>query len=142
MVSFSSILVVLLASTALARSQPRTDKHMKCLSDYEAENFSKRWLAIWGTGYLTKKSQLSNLVTKDVLSFDGTYGAASVGIDALFDSATFVDPLVTKVLQSPEWVFHNCDQIAVRWSYTAISTTAASYVTIKNTFLSTRGQLS
>jgi hypothetical protein len=125
MVSFSSLLVAVLATTALASSEARTYPSTQCLSDTEAKSISKRWLAIWGTGYLTKKSQLKTLVTKDVLSFDGTYGAATVGIDALYDSATYVDPLVTKVLQTPEWVFHSCDQIAVRWSYTAVSTKSA-----------------
>lgn len=123
MVSFSSLLVTLLASTVLALPGAPTNKDgCECLSDQEAYSLAKRWLAIWGTGYLTKESQLNSLVTKDVLNFDGTYGAANVGIDALYAAATYVDPLVTNVLQVPEWVFHSCDQIAVRWSYTAVST--------------------
>jgi hypothetical protein len=130
MVSFYSILATaatfcVASSTALA---PRHEDGPKCLSDSEAYSIAKNWLAIWGTGYLTKKSQLTKLVTKDVLSFDGTFGAATVGIDALFDAATFVDPLVTKVLQTPELVFHNCDHIAARWSYTAVSTGNGSLV--------------
>lgn len=126
MVSFSSLLVTLLASAALAR--PDSSPGGSCLSDQEAASISKRWLAIWGTGFLTKKSQLNSLVTKDVVNFDGTFGAANVGIDALFDAATFVDPLVTNVLQVPEFVFHSCNTIGARWSYTAVSTGVGSCV--------------
>lgn len=129
MVSFSSLLVVLLASTALGHDPD-------CLSDREANSFAKKWLSIWGTGYLTKVSQLNSLVTKNVHSYDGTYGQATVGIDALFAAATFVDPLVTNVLQVPEFVFHDCDEIAVRWSYTALSTGVGSYV-FPNTLIGT-----
>lgn len=121
MVSLSSLLLILLASTALANNPD-------CLSDKEANTFAKKWLSIWCTGYLTKVSQLDSLVTKGVRSYDGTYGQATIGIDALFASATYVDPLVTNVVQVPEWVFHDCDQIAVRWSYTAVSTGVGSYV--------------
>ncbi|KAF8859613.1 hypothetical protein BDZ45DRAFT_353509, partial [Acephala macrosclerotiorum] len=56
-------------------------------------------------------AQLTNLAIKGILSYDGTYGRATVGIDALYAAATYVDPLVTGVLQVPEWVFHSCDQI-------------------------------
>ncbi|RDW57632.1 hypothetical protein BP6252_13714 [Coleophoma cylindrospora] len=129
MVSFTSTLLALLASTALALPQPSSEsKTPQCLSDSEAMNISKSWLAIWGTGYLTKKSQLKNLVTSNVLSFDGTYGPATVGLDALYASATYVDPLVTNVLQYPESVFHNCDTISARWGYTAVSTSSAPNV--------------
>jgi hypothetical protein len=123
MVSFSSLLVTLLASAAVAHPE---DYGKQCLSDQEADSIAKRWLAIWGTGFLTKKSQLNNLVTKDIRNFDGTFGAADVGIDALFDVATFVDPLVTNILQVPEFVFHSCDEIATRWSYTAVATGTGS----------------
>jgi hypothetical protein len=126
MVSFSSLLVTLLASTTLAH--PDDSSAPKCLSDSEAINIAKRWQAIWGTGFLTKKSQLTSLVTKDVHNFDGSFGAANIGIDALFDAATFADPLVTNVIQVPETVFHSCDRIASRWSYTAVSTGQGSCV--------------
>lgn len=120
MVAFSSLLVTLLASTALAH---------RCLDKHEANGLAKRWLDIWSTGKLTKESQLDTLVTNDVSSFDGSYGStATIGKDALFASATFVDPLVTNVVQKPEWVFNSCDQIAARWSYTAVSTGVGSYV--------------
>jgi hypothetical protein len=119
MVSFSSLLVTLLASAALARPDSSASQ---CLSDQEATSLSKRWLAIWGTGYLTKRSQLTSLVTTDIHNFDGTYGAANVGIDSLYDAATYVDPLVTNVLQSPEFVWHTCNVITVRWAYTAVAT--------------------
>jgi hypothetical protein len=126
MVSFSSLLVTLLASAALAR--PDASSASQCLSDSEALSIAKRWQAIWGTGYVTKKSQLTNLVTKDVQNFDGSFGAANVGIDALFDAATATDPLVTNVLQVPDRVFHDCYQIASRWKYTAVSTGQGSCV--------------
>jgi hypothetical protein len=127
MVSFSSLLVTLLVSAAAAHPDGGPSAP-KCLSDSEAINIAKRWQAIWGTGFLTKKSQLTSLVTKDVSNFDGTFGAANVGIDALFDAATFVDPLVTDVVQVPESVFHDCDKISSRWSYNAVSTGVGSCV--------------
>jgi hypothetical protein len=126
MVSFISLLVTLLASTALAR--PDGSNTPSCLSDSEAINIAKRWQAIWGTGFITKKSQLTSLVTKDIHNFDGSFGAANVGIDALFTAATTPDPSVTNVLQVPETVFHSCDRIASRWSYTAVSTGVGSCV--------------
>ncbi|RDW56832.1 hypothetical protein BP5796_12899 [Coleophoma crateriformis] len=129
MVLIPSALLALLSSTALALPQPTTDsKPALCLSDSEANSISKSWLAIWDTGYLTKKSQLKNLVTKDVLSFDGTYGPPTVGLDALYAAATYVDPLVTNVLQYPETAIHNCDTISVRWGYSAVSTSNAPNV--------------
>ncbi|KAF2674802.1 hypothetical protein BT63DRAFT_21041 [Microthyrium microscopicum] len=122
MVQLTSLLVPLFAVASLASSSP------KCLTDDEAWSFSRRWLDIWSTGKLTKESQLYKLVTKNVLNLDGTYGAATIGIDALYASATYVDPLVTDVVQSPEFVFHSCDSIAARWSYNAVSTGNGSTV--------------
>jgi hypothetical protein len=121
MVSFTALLVTLLASSTLARPDGYSKKP-QCLSDHEALSIATRWLDIWGTGYITKKSQLKSLVTKDIQNYDATYGPPINGIDALFASATFVDPLVDKVAQVPQWVFHDCDQIAARWTYTAVAT--------------------
>jgi hypothetical protein len=126
MVSFPWILVSLLASTAIAHPQPSSSKKPTCLSDKESTSIAKKWLAIWGSNYLTKKSQLTCLVTKDISNFDGTYGVANVGIDSLFDAATYVDPLVAKVLQYPETIIHTCDEIVVRWGYSAVATGTGS----------------
>lgn len=115
MVSYSSFFLSLLAATTLAHPD-------KCLSDKEANSIANKWQAIWGTGYLKSVSQLAKIATKDVSSFDGTYGPANIGLDALYASATYVDPLVDNVLQYPEWVFHSCDQIAIRWGYSATAT--------------------
>jgi hypothetical protein len=134
MVSFTSLLITLLASTAIAR--PDASSTPSCLSDSEALSIAKKWQAIWGTGYLTKKSQLTSLVTKDVQNFDGSFGAANVGIDALYTAATTPDPLVTNVVQIPETVFHSCDRIASRWSYTAVTTGAKGAYVLTNNFLS------
>lgn len=97
-----------------------------CLSDAEALAFSQKWLAIWGTDYITHKSQLRAIASSNVVSYDGSFGGPpSVGIDALFAAATYVDPLVDKVLQKVEWVFHSCDQVCARWSYDAVATGVA-----------------
>lgn len=118
MVSFKLILVPMLAAVSVLGHD--------CLDYHEANGIAKRWLSIWSSGTITKISQLETLVTKDVMSYDGTYGQATTGIDALFASCTYVDPLVKNVVQVPEWVFNNCDQIAARWSYNAISTGVAT----------------
>ncbi|KUJ09163.1 uncharacterized protein LY89DRAFT_320909 [Mollisia scopiformis] len=119
MVSLSSLLLPLLASTVLAAP---------CLDDNEAIHIAKKWLDIWSSGTITKESQLTTLVTPDIQSYDGTYGQATVGIDALFASCTYVDPLVKDVVQVPIFIFHSCDQIAARWTYNALSTGVGSTV--------------
>jgi hypothetical protein len=127
MLSYISLFLSILAATVFAKPSS------KCLSDKEANTIATNWQSIWGTGYLKSISQLAKIATKDVSNFDGTYGAANIGLDALYAAATYVDPLVDNVLQYPEWVFHSCDQIAIRWGYTAIATGVNSYV--KSVFL-------
>jgi hypothetical protein len=129
MVAIQSLFVSLIAATAIANPTLRTrDEHKKCLSEHEAEKFATVWLRFWSTGGVKTKADLTPYVTKNIVNADYAFGPPNVGIDALFAATTYVDPLITAVVQTPLDVFNTCDKIAVRWGYTAKSTGVNSYV--------------
>jgi len=95
-----------------------------CLSEKEATSISDRWLHIWWTGAITKRSQLESIVTENVASYDEAFGGPTLSLDELF--AIFTGPSgpqkVTNVTQKRMFFIHSCDGIAVRWQYLGVTT--------------------
>lgn len=116
---FSTLSIALLtfASNTLAKQED------KCLSDNEADTIATNWLKIWSAGGVTTKAALLKVVSPDIANYDETFGAPNLGVDELYAVLTASGNFTTEdVHQFPLFTFHSCDQIAVRWGYTAKST--------------------
>lgn len=116
---FSTISVALLTLTSTISAKPAP----ACLSDKEADTIATNWLKIWSAGGVTTKAALLKVVSPNIANYDETYGVPNLGIDELYATLTYPGPYTTSdTQQTPLFTFHSCDQIAVRWSYTAKST--------------------
>ena len=95
----------------------------KCLSYDDALEISTRWLSIFSTGGVTSKAELATIVSKDIASYDDTFGPPTFGINELWAAVTAPGKYpTTDVKQYPLWLFHSCDQIGLHWQYTAVTT--------------------
>lgn len=122
-INLLSIISVLQAPVSVWGHKP------KCLSKYEATDISDRWLHIWWTGAITKRSQLQSIVTEDVASYDEAFGGPTLTLDELFGIVSGTGPSkVTDVTQKRLFFIHSCEDIAVRWEYKGITTGLNSLV--------------
>jgi len=128
---FTTALLALIVSTAVAIPGKEKSEKGKCLRDSEANDLAKKWLSIWSTGGVTSKAQLATIVTSNIANYDEAYGGPNLGIDALWDTITAPGNYTTDdIKQFPLFTFHSCDQIAVRWGYTAVTTGFESTVPV------------
>ena len=94
-----------------------------CLTYDEALDISTRWLSIFSTGGITSKAEVATIISKDIASYDDTFGPPTFGIDELYAAVTAPGKYpTTDVKQYPLWLFHNCDQIGLHWQYSAVAT--------------------
>lgn len=68
-------------SAGEAHSWPSHGGH--CLTYDEALDISTRWLSIFSTGGVTSKAELATIVSKDIASYDDTFGPPTFGINEL-----------------------------------------------------------
>lgn len=119
-----SIPVFCLANLAFANPTwpVGTGPQKPCLTDAESLSIATAWEAVWDTGAITAITQLESIVTPGIQNLDETSGLID-GIQALFDTITAPgNYTTTNTKQVPLFLIHSCDQIAVRWEYTAITT--------------------
>ena len=81
-----ALFVVLLALTNFSDCQSHSwpPHGGNCLTYDEALKISTRWLSIFSTGEVNTVKQLSTIVSKDIASYDDTFGAPTFGIDELW----------------------------------------------------------
>jgi hypothetical protein len=98
-----------------------------CLTDAEALDIAARWLHLWdvtatGQSVVTSLSDLTSILSPNIMSVDETYPPPTVGIQAFNETVTAPGNTTTDVKQVPLFAIHSCDQIATRWIETAYST--------------------
>ena len=114
-------LVYLLALPAHG-SHPWPQHGGPCLTYDEALDISTRWLSIFSTGVVTSKAELATIVSKDIASYDDTFGPPTFGINELWAAVSAPGKYpTTDVKQYPLWLFNNCDQIGLNWQYEAVT---------------------
>lgn len=114
--SLPAALLALLACATHAHKSP------PCLTPAEATTMATKWASFWSYGVVKTISDISSTVTPDIVNADYSYGPPSVGIEALFEAVTYIDPFLADVKQFPLLVIQTCDTIVMRWEETARTT--------------------
>ena len=110
-------------SSGVAHDHPYPGKPSQCLDHDEALDISKRWLSIFSTGGVTSKAELATIVAQDLQSYDDTFGPPTTNINQLWTAISGSGKTTTTdVKQFPLFIINTCDQIAVNWEYTAVTT--------------------
>ena len=124
MQSLNALLFTLCCLLSLPASEAHSYQPKEgCLTYDEALSISTRWLSIFSTGGVTSKAELATIVSKDIASYDDTFGPPTFGINELWAAVTAPGKYpTTDVKQFPLWLFHSCDQIGLRWQYEAVTT--------------------
>lgn len=93
------------------------------LTDTEAFDIATRFEAIYdANARITSTSHLTSIFSANIYHIDESYGAPTVGIQALFDDLTAPgNYTTTDAVVSVLFDIHSCDQIAVRWKKIAVT---------------------
>jgi hypothetical protein len=117
------LLISLATSATLTTAHRLLHRNGQCLDDAEALDISTRWLSVFSTGGVTSKKQLATIVSKDIASYDDTFGDPTFGIGELWAAITAPGKYpTTDVKQTPIFQIHSCDQIGLHWQYKAVTT--------------------
>ncbi|KZL77402.1 hypothetical protein CT0861_03122 [Colletotrichum tofieldiae] len=117
------ILVAVAAFTSTSRGSLLSRwRSAPCLCDYEALDIANRWLSIFSTGGVSGKEEVATIVSQNLVSADETFGPPTFGIDAFWDAVKTPSSTTTNITQATNFFIHTCDQIALNWQYTAVTT--------------------
>lgn len=116
---------LLLISQITAKTHPHN-----CLTNTEALSIASRYLSTYNTGAVTALSDLSSIVAENFTSYDetgtGPYqsGPATDSREAFYESLTAnTGPSsFTNATQSVLFALHDCERVAYRWMFEAVST--------------------
>ncbi|KAF2815488.1 uncharacterized protein BDZ99DRAFT_349760, partial [Mytilinidion resinicola] len=102
-----------------------------CLRDSEGSDIAVKWLLVWSTDPAPKKTDLEKILTPNIASYDEAFGGPTLSLDELWDVVTAPGLYTTSdIKQLPLFSFHSCDQIGIRWGYTAVTTGFESTVPV------------
>lgn len=117
---FLTPLLTLVLLSLTSAHAPRPIPH--CLSQAEATSLATAWLHLWDTNAVSSLSDLTPILSPNIISYDEAYGGPIVGISAFLTAVTAPgNYTTTDVKQFPLFVLHSCDQVMARWGYTAIT---------------------